>query len=172
MTKSRDYDVYTEYYLNQAGCGYSSVYSGPIYQKGNGIGSFLGGLFRCAFPLLKKTSTVVGAEILKSGCNVISDIGRNEDINFSIKKRGKETINNLTKLAADRMFGAGYSINKTKRQAHSSLDSGNSKKRKIIPTKKHQQKSKPKNKKPIKKKVGAKQILTTIFFHNGIHQFA
>lgn len=101
-------DIYTDYYLSQAGSGFSSVYSGPVYQKGHGIGSFLGGLFRSLYPLLKNGSSAVGSELLKSGANIISDIVSNEDPQTVIKKRGKESINNLSRMFGDTMFGAGY----------------------------------------------------------------
>ena len=44
---------YFQYYSHQAGSGYN-VYGGAPYQEGYGIGSFLGGLFRSVFPLLKQ----------------------------------------------------------------------------------------------------------------------
>lgn len=152
MNNSREHNIYTEYYLNQAGCGFSAVYSGPIFQKGYGIGSFLGGLFRCAFPILKKTSSVVGAEILKSGCNVLSDVSRNENVKNSIKKRGKETINNLSKIVGDKMFGAGYNNASSKRSGHSVANTTTVKKRKITTKNKTKKTAKSKGEKKPKTK--------------------
>lgn len=109
MTKQKSIDdIYSEYYLNQAGSGFGSVYSGSVYQKGHGIGSYLGGLFRCVFPLLRNGSTVLGSELMKSGVNILSDISRNEDPEVVIKKRGKETINNIGQIIGEKMFGKGY----------------------------------------------------------------
>lgn len=108
MTKKNINDIYTDFYLNQAGSGFGNVYAGGIYQKGYGIGSFLGGLFRCVFPLLKSGSSVLGSELLKSGANIISDISKNHDPEFVIKNRGKETINNLSRIMGEQMFGNGY----------------------------------------------------------------
>lgn len=116
MPKKIHHDVYTEYYLNQAGSGIGNVYSGAVYQKGHGIGSFLGGLFRCVFPLLKSGSAVVGSELLKSGANIITDISKNEDPEVVIKRRGKETINNLSKIVGEKMFGSGYNTQLTSRK--------------------------------------------------------
>lgn len=31
-------DIYTSYYLRQAGSGYSNIYSSPAFQRGAGIG--------------------------------------------------------------------------------------------------------------------------------------
>lgn len=36
---SYEADLYTNYYLNQAGSGFSNIYSAPAYQKGLGIGT-------------------------------------------------------------------------------------------------------------------------------------
>lgn len=31
-------DIYTAYYMTQAGSGYSNIYSSPAFQRGGGIG--------------------------------------------------------------------------------------------------------------------------------------
>lgn len=33
-----DEDIYTAYYMSQAGSGYSNIYSSPAFQRGAGIG--------------------------------------------------------------------------------------------------------------------------------------
>lgn len=33
-------DIYTAYYMRQAGSGYSNIYSSPAFQRGLGIGNF------------------------------------------------------------------------------------------------------------------------------------
>ena len=48
-----DARAYHEYYLNQAGRGYP-VYVGTRYQRGHGLGSIFGSLFKSAVPLLKR----------------------------------------------------------------------------------------------------------------------
>lgn len=160
-------DVYTAYYLNQAGSGFGGVYTSGLYQKGHGIGSFLGGLFRCVFPLLKKGSSTLGTELLKSGANIISDISRNEPVEMVIKKRGKETINNLSKIVGDKMFGCGYKTSAAVKRPHSvpsSRSAKTSKKRKTE-KKKKVKKTPPKNKrKPVKKsKSRSKSEILDIF---------
>lgn len=127
MRNKSDSDVYTEYYLRQAGSGFGGVYTSGLYQKGHGIGSFLGGLLRCVFPLLKSGSSTLGTEILKSGANIISDISKNEPVESSIKKRGKETINNLSKIVGDKMFGSGYKGTSAQKRRHSVTGSRSSK---------------------------------------------
>lgn len=149
MNKQRIEDVYTNYYLSQAGSGFSTVYSGPVFQKGQGIGSFLGGLFRSLLPILKNGSAIVGNEILKSGANIISDIANCHDPQQTIKKRGKETINNLGKIVGDKMFGSGYKSATMRKRSHSQSDSQSAKKRKTSArstNNKKKNKSKPKTK--------------------------
>jgi len=83
-------DPYTAYYLNQAGSGISSYYKGAHYQKGRGIGSFLGGLFRSAFPLFKAGARAVGKEAWKACLGILSDHADDKDIKQSFKRRASE----------------------------------------------------------------------------------
>lgn len=140
-------DIYTSYYLNQAGTGFGSVYAGNAYQRGHGIGSFLGGLFRCVFPLLKSGTKSIGSELLKTGANIMSDIAQNGDIDTAVKIRGKETLNNLSRMAGDKMFGRGYSTTVSRKRKQSQSNTRGGKKAKKI-----KKKSKPAKKKQIKKK--------------------
>jgi len=65
-------DRYTHYYVNQSGGGEI----GPVYrasfrmQRGNGIGSFFGGLFRFVKPLMYSGAKAVGKEALKTGSSI------------------------------------------------------------------------------------------------------
>lgn len=79
MSKRSEHDIYSEYYLNQAGSGFSNIYAGPSYQRGYGIGSFLGGLFRSVYPLLKKGTVALGSELLKTGASCLGDLSHSED---------------------------------------------------------------------------------------------
>lgn len=133
MVRKEFCDVYTEYYLNQAGSGFSNIYAAPVYQKGYGIGSFLGGLFRSAYPILKKSASTIGSELLKSGSNIISDIvSNNQDPRAVIKNRGKETINNLSRIAGENLFGSGYKPHTNLKRTHSKTERAPVKKRKIV----------------------------------------
>jgi hypothetical protein len=40
-----DEEAIIQYYVTQAGNGVGTIYSGPVYQRGYGIGSFLGKCF-------------------------------------------------------------------------------------------------------------------------------
>lgn len=37
---SPETDIYTAYYMRQAGSGYSNIYSAPAFQRGMGVGKF------------------------------------------------------------------------------------------------------------------------------------
>lgn len=168
-------DIYTHYYLNQAGTGFGSVYAGNVYQRGHGIGSFLGGLFRCVFPLLKSGTAKVGSELLKTGANIVSDIARNEDFDTVIKRRGKETIDNLSRIAGEKMFGRGYNTNITRKRKQSQTTARGgkkvkkakavNKKKKTVNKKKKPKQTKKKNNKrtPNKKQSRTKKELFDIF---------
>lgn len=164
MVKRSTEDVYTDYYLRQAGSGFGSVYSGPIYQKGSGIGSFLGGLFRALYPLLKSGSAVVGSELLKSGANIISDITHNQDPQIVIKRRGKETIDNLGRIVGGKMFGSGYkaAVAVKRRQTQANKSGAKKQKKQSVKLK---TKSKPRKvqKKVQKKKSRSKSEIVDIF---------
>jgi hypothetical protein len=95
-----------QYYVNQAGSGIGSIYSGPLYQKGYGIGSFLGGLFRACIPFLKKRGVAVGKELFKTGIEVLGDVQENETLRSSLRKR-KADIYEKVRGAA--ITGNGYS---------------------------------------------------------------
>jgi hypothetical protein len=41
-----------------------------VYQRGHGLGSIFGGLFKAAMPLLKKGAKTIEREALKTGLNI------------------------------------------------------------------------------------------------------
>lgn len=156
-------DIYTYYYLNQAGTGFGSVYAGSAYQRGHGIGSFLSGLFRCVFPLLKSGTATVGNELLKTGANIMSDIARNGDFDNAVKRRGKETIDNLSRIAGEKMFGCGYTANVSRKRKQSQTKARGGKKVKK-PAKKNKKPATKKKTKQVKKKTArSKKDLFDIF---------
>jgi hypothetical protein len=65
-SRSRVFD----YYIHQAGKGYP-VFAGRRYQRGHGLGSIFGGLFKAAMPLLKKGAKTLEREALKTGSLVL-----------------------------------------------------------------------------------------------------
>lgn len=111
---------YEHYYSHQAGSGIGVVYKGAPYQRGNGIGSFLGGLFRSVLPLLSSGARVIGKEALNAGVGILSDMVSARPMEESIKSRLKEAGSNLKRKADDKierinMSGSGY-ITKRKRR--------------------------------------------------------
>lgn len=105
-------DPYLKYYTHQAGSGVSNVYRGAEYQRGHGIGSFLGGLFRSVTPLLKSGVKALGKEALRSGLGFVSDMAYSVPAKESVRNRVKEMTGNLKRRADNKieslMEGSGY----------------------------------------------------------------
>lgn len=92
---------YTTYYENQVSGGagrIGNVFVGAPYQRGHGIGRFLGGLFRSVLPLLTKGAKSVGKEALRAGLHIIEDVSGNHiPFKESLRRRAKESGENLKK---------------------------------------------------------------------------
>lgn len=103
---------YEAHYCNQVGGGIERVYVGSQNQRGHGIGSFLGGLFRRALPFLKSGARAVGKEALRAGVNVMGDMNRDIPLKQALKNRAMESGVNLRRSAASEiealMKGSGY----------------------------------------------------------------
>ena len=69
-THRYDTKAYHDYYIHQAGKGYP-VFAGRRYQRGHGLGSIFGGLFKAAMPLLKKGAKTLEREALAGIINVV-----------------------------------------------------------------------------------------------------
>lgn len=156
MTVVNTQDPYLWYYRNQLGSGVSVVYRGAPYQRGHGIGSFLGGLFRSISPLLKSGAKAVGQEALKTGINVLSDMVGAVPPKRAFESRIKEFTTNLKRRADNKvdsvMKGSGYK-RKRQRVTTQSLQRLLA----IRPTRAQ------KKKKTIKKKKVTKRTTTDIF---------
>lgn len=121
------YDEYFDMQMGGARTGYggiSHVYIGSPNQRGHGIGSFLGGLFRRIIPLLKRGARAVGKEALRSGINAANDImetGMHPKEAF--KTRLRESGENLKRKAEEKietlMQGSGYKRAKINQLLHS-----------------------------------------------------
>ena len=159
---------YITYYENQVGSGggIEHFYHGSIYQRGHGIGSFLGGLFRKALPILTSGLKAVGKEALRSGVQVLDDVaGQNKDFKDSLKMRLGESANNLKQQARKRinhlMEGDGYKVLVQKRlhQSQPARRRRRTLKRKKKKTKKNAIKKKKKEKVQNKiKKLGSRSV--------------
>ena len=93
-----DARAYHEYYLKQAGRGYP-VYAGTHYQRGHGLGSIIGSLFKSAVPLLKRGAKTLGHEALKTGLNLALDVMEGQNVKQAAKSRLKSTRQNLLQKA-------------------------------------------------------------------------
>lgn len=105
-------DPYLAYYRQQLGGGVSVVYKGSPYQRGHGIGRFLGGLFRTITPLLSSGVKTMGKEAIKSSVNVLKDVISSVPPEQAISSGVKMFTSNLKRKADDKidrvMSGSGY----------------------------------------------------------------
>ena len=110
----------SQYYINQAGGGFGHFYAGAPYQKGYGIGSWLGGLFRTVLPLLRSGAAAVGREAARAGSHVLADVAVGDKFGESLNKHAVEAIGNLKRRAASNMQGSGaIKRRKITKKAHS-----------------------------------------------------
>lgn len=126
---------YQQYYNLQAGSGISTIYRGSQYQRGHGIGSFFGSLFRNILPLIRKGVGAVGREALKTGINFLGDLSENQPPKESFKKRIQEAGVNLKRKAEDKieklMNGSGYKKKRVVvKRIHSAISRGSVKNKK------------------------------------------
>lgn len=102
----------------------NNVYVGSPYQRGHGIGSFLGGLFRSVLPLLTSGAKAIGKEALRGGLHIIEDVsGNNIPFRDSLRRRAAESGRNLQRKANEKidllMNGSGYNNAVATRMMHS-----------------------------------------------------
>jgi hypothetical protein len=136
-------DVYTLYYLQQAEGRYGGQFHASS-QKGDGLGQFLGGLFRRIFPLLSSGAKALGREAFSTGVGLLKDAMNGRPIKESVRERVAQAGTNLTNKAATKMesmVGNGY---KRKRGRKRSQSRKGAKRRKVVRSRKP--KRKPRNK--------------------------
>ena len=68
---------YIFYYEDQIGDGVRNVFAGSTYQRGRGVGAWLGGLMRKILPYFAKGAKAVGKEAVRTGLNVFDDVANN-----------------------------------------------------------------------------------------------
>lgn len=76
-----------------------------FYYKG--IGSFLGGLFRAVWPIIKSGASTVGKETLKTAANILTDVSEQKNLKQAVSNRTKEGVTHLTKKFVNKMNGNG-----------------------------------------------------------------
>jgi hypothetical protein len=77
------------------------VYVGTRYQRGHGLGSIFGSLFKSAVPLFKRGANTLGREALKTGLNLASEVMEGQNVTQAAKSRLKSTGQNLLQKAMD-----------------------------------------------------------------------
>ena len=89
-----------------------NVFARSHYQRGHGIGKFLGGLFRRALSYLARGAREIGKEALHAGVHIIDDVRNNTPLKEAIRNRFAESRSNLKRKAREKisslMRGGGY----------------------------------------------------------------
>jgi hypothetical protein len=78
-------------------------FSGPVYQRGHGIGSLFRGLFRFAMPFIKQGAKAVGRQALQTGMQVAGDVLENRPFKESVKSRVREAGSALKTKAENKV---------------------------------------------------------------------
>lgn len=122
-------DPLSLYYVHQAGGGkdrFDDVI-GPIYastpfvQRGHGIGSFLGGLFRMVRPIFVRGARTLGRETLRTGGKILTDIADKQP-NVKVRDIVSKHVSDTTQGLITKLRGGGLkrkraaSVKKTKKK--------------------------------------------------------
>ena len=84
--------MYEDYYSRQVG-GLMPVFVGSRQQRGHGLGSVLGGIFRrFLIPFFKTRGKALATDALRTGVNVPEDVLGGRTLKESVKRRVPEGI--------------------------------------------------------------------------------
>lgn len=83
--------LYEDYYKRQTG-GAIPVFVGARYQRGHGLGSILGGLFRRVVPFIKQNIGTVGKALAKTGLEIAGDVLSGQRVKESLQQRVPEGL--------------------------------------------------------------------------------
>lgn len=120
--------LYPRYYDAQigggGGTGVKNVFSGSTYQRGRGVGAWLGGLARKIMPYLTQGMKTVGKEAVRASLNIFDDVADNRaTFKDSLRTRARESGGILKRKAADKiiamMKGQGIKSSSSKRRRQS-----------------------------------------------------
>ena len=117
--------LYEDYYTRQNG-GEVPVFYGARTQRGHGLGSILGGLFRRALPFLSSGAKILGQQAM----NVASDMIDGKSFQDSAKSRLKEGIKTFV-TSNPIISQSGSGVRRKRRRQSSRKQSKKTKKRKI-----------------------------------------
>jgi len=107
--------MYEDYYSRQVG-GQMPVFIGSRHQRGHGLGSVLGGLFRrFVIPFFRTHGKTLASDALKTGVDVAEDVLGGRTFKESVKKRVSEGIKR-TAQSLIRQSGSGVGRRRCKRR--------------------------------------------------------
>ena len=78
-------------------------FDGMPYQRGYGLGSVLGGLFRSVLPMAKSALKSVGKEALRTGVGIASDVLSGQDLKTAAETRAKHAGRVLLDKAQEKL---------------------------------------------------------------------
>lgn len=134
--------------------GANGIYSGALYQRGQGVGGFLASLFKSVLPILRKRGFAVGKTLLSSGLDMVNDLQNNVTLGNAYRNRKHDTFE---KLKSNVLSGEGYNNTRKRKRSQSSTNT-----RKNNTAKKRKKKSQPKKKAKPNKKKSVKRKLNQI----------
>jgi len=103
--------MYEDYYTNQNGRG-MPIFVGTRYQRGHGLGSILGGLFRrIILPFFKAHGKTIASKAIKTGLQVADDVAQGKSFKESTKRRIPKGIKEVVEKI-DLQTGSGASKSK------------------------------------------------------------
>lgn len=104
MYPSSSSNIYSRYYLEQAGYGAGgSVFQGTRIQRGYGLGGFFASMFRSAMPMIKEGAKAAGKSLLRTGLDIVQDALAGESIKAAAKQRFSQTGRELANRAVDHL---------------------------------------------------------------------
>lgn len=77
--------MYEDYYGRQTG-GEVPVFVGARRQRGHGLGSVLGGLFRSVVPFIKRNIGTIGKTLARTGMTIAGDVMSGRKLKESVKE--------------------------------------------------------------------------------------
>lgn len=98
------------------GGGVTRVYQGSPMQRGRGVGSWLGGLARRIYPVLRRGLSNVAQESVHTGVNVLGDIFKGESAKHAVKRRVIDSTDKLKRKFNNYMEGLGKRRPKRRRK--------------------------------------------------------
>ena len=80
-----------------------NVFAGSTYQRGRGVGAWLGRLMRKILPYLAKGAKAVRKEAVRAGLNVFDDVAINgSQFKEAVNTRARESSKKLRRKAAEK----------------------------------------------------------------------